>query len=261
MSQKILPLPVTNAQFRNAIGSREKLLTYCGALVHGGGRLLLRDGLSACSRLHVACGGLELTHSFAHAATALLVVLHQFLVPVSELQPETSCSLCRFSDDQCPCPSNFVVRLVLVSLVLVCIPVRKSVNHVCDSVEICERKSSLGFLRWKIVGCVVAEGLNELKQILTNPVIGVVGGVTVAQWECIAQVLLVFCKDCEGGVDRRPRCLCHDSLADVGALIADVLDQVAELVGRECLEKSRKRQRAAGGSVCAGALDVALCGV
>lgn len=257
-SQKILPLPVTHTQFRGAVSSREKLLTDCCTLVHGAGRLVLRDRLGACSRLHVAGGGLELIHSFAHATTALLIVLHQLLIPVSELQPEASCSFCRFSDDQCPCPSNLIVRLVLVSLMLVCIPIGKSVDHVCDGVEVGERKSCLSFLRWKIVGCVVAEGLNKLEQILTDPVIGVVGGVTVAQREGVAKVLLVFCKDCEGGVDGRPWCLCHDCLADVGTLIADVLNQVAELVGRECLKKARKRQRAACGSVCAGALDVAL---
>ena len=260
-AQRILPLPVAHAQFRNTVGSREKLLTDCSTLVHGARSLLLRDSLSASSGLHVACGGLKLTDGFAHAATAPLVVLHQLLIPISKLQPEASCGFCRFSDDQCPCPSDLVVRLVLVSLVLVRIPIRESMNHVCDGIEVCEREPSLSFLRWKIVRCVVAEGLNELKQILTDPVIGVVGGVTVAQRESVAQVLFVFCEDCESGIDRRSGCLCHDGLADVGALIADVLNQVAELVGREGLKKSRKRQRAACRSVCASALDVALCAV
>jgi hypothetical protein len=135
------------------------------------------------------------------------------------------------------------------------------VDHVGDGVKICEGEAGLSFLWWEIVGCVVAESLDQFQQILADSVVGIVGSVTVAERESVAKVLLVFCEDCEGGVDGRPWCLCHNGLADIGALIADVLDQVAELVCGECLQQSRKRQRSACRCVGASSLDGAMCAV
>jgi hypothetical protein len=156
------------------------------------------------------------------------------------------------------CPSNLIVCVVLVSLVLVGVPVGESVDHVCDGVEVCEGEAGLGFLWWEIVRCVVAEGFDELEQILADTVVGVVRRRAIAQRKRLAEVMFVLLEDGEGGLDRGSGCLCHNGLPDVGTLVADILDQVAKLVGREGLEEARKRQRTACGCVCAGALDGAV---
>jgi hypothetical protein len=247
----------TNAQLWSAVGSGEELLPNGCTLIHGAavaGRL--RAGRGAT--LHVARRGLQFVHSLAHSSAASLVVLDQLLVPVSELQSESACCLGSFSDDQCPCPSDLVVCVVLVSLVLVGVPIGESVDHVCDGVEVCEGEAGLGFLWWEIVWCVVAESLNELEQVVAHTVVCVVGCWAVAKRESLAEVLFVFFKDGEGRLDRGSGRLCHNGLPDVGTLIADVLDQVAELIRREGLEEAWKRQRTAYRCVCAGALDGAV---
>jgi len=146
------PVPMTNAQLWSTVGTREELLPNGCTLVHGAcvaGRL--RRG--RCAILHVTSRGLQFVHGFAHSTVASLVVFDQLLVPVPELQSGSSCGLCSFSDDQCPCPSNLIVCVVLVSLILVGVPIRESVDHVRDGVEVCERKAGLGFLWWEIVWC------------------------------------------------------------------------------------------------------------
>jgi hypothetical protein len=251
------PVSRTNAQLWSTIGSRKELLANGCTLVHGAG-VARRLGADRCATLHIACRGLQFVHSFAHPAAASLVVLDQLLVPVPELQSESACCLGGFSDDQCPCPSNLVVCVVLVSLILVGVPIGESVDHVCDGVEVCEGEAGLGFLWWKIVWRVVAKSLNELEQSVAHTVVCVVGCRAIAKRESLAEVLFVFLKDGESGLDRGSGRLCYNGLPDVGALVADILDQVAELVRRQGLEEAWKRQRTAYRCVCAGALDGAV---
>ena len=245
---------MANAQLWSTVGSREELLSNGCTLVHGAGVAgrLRGDGRAT---LHVARRGLKFVHSFAHSAVASLVVFNQLLVPVSELQSESSCGLGSLSDDQCPCPSYLVICVVLVSLVLVGVPIGESVNHVRDGVKVCEGEAGLSLLWWKIVRCVVTEGLDELEQILAHAVVCVVGCGAIPQRESLAEVLFIFLKNSKSGLDRWSGCLCHNGLADVGPLVADILDQVAKLVRREGLEEAWERQRTACRCVCAGSFD------
>jgi hypothetical protein len=76
------------------------------------------------------------------------------------------------------------------------------------------------------------------------------------------EVLLVIFEASKDGLDSRSGCLGHNSLPDVGALIANVLHQVAGFGCEQSLEESRERQRSASRYVCTDMLDRArwVCG-
>jgi hypothetical protein len=95
-----------------------------------------------------------------------------------------------------------------------------------------------------------------------DPVADLVGSRALTQRESVVEVLLVVFKNSKDGLDPRSGCLSHNSLLDVGALIANFLHQVAEFVCEQSLEESRERQGSASRYVCTGTLESArwVCG-
>ena len=101
-------------------------------------------------------------------------MLCNLFIPSAILQLNSASLLGRFPDDYCPCLGHLLVCLLLVSVVLVGIPIGKSVDDVSGAVKEGERSGGLLFVGREKVRSKVFEGVEQLIELLPYPVVCVV---------------------------------------------------------------------------------------
>jgi hypothetical protein len=146
-----------------------------------------------------------------------------------------------------------------VALVLEGVPVGQAVDHVGDGVEVLEGEGVLGFVRREEVRGEFADGVDEREEVRAHAVVGVVGGVPVAEGEGLAEGVLVAGEDGQGGVDGGSRGEGGNFGLEGGVPVAEGLEEGAHAVGGEGLEEAREGEGSAGCvDAGAGAFDVAM---
>lgn len=150
---------------------------------------------------------------------------------------------------------ELLVGVLLGTIVLVGIPTGNGVDNVGDGIKVCQRHGGLRLVWRQEVRCKVPECLDELHHGPLDSVVCVVGRRAIAKGKGVLEGGLVVVEDGEGGLDTRSWCLGDDFVCNGGVLVADVLQEISHIVGRQRLQQARQVEWPTGRSGGACAFD------